>query len=93
MSLFAMAFVPPNGQKVPIDITDINLGDEHFFQRQNARISVESVNGQFVVYADLGFIDDGGEPDEAIEISRGRSCKETFAALRVQCEAMIARKE
>lgn len=93
MALKAIAFIAPNGQQVPIDITDINLGDEHFFQGQNARISVENVNDQFVVYADLGFIDDGGEPDEAIEISRGRTCKETFAALRVQCERMIARKE
>lgn len=91
MALNAIAFIPPNGRQEAIEIKDISLGDEHFFQAQNARISVEYVGEQFVVYADLGFCSDDGTPDEAIEISRGRSCKDTFAALRVQCERMIKR--
>lgn len=92
MGLKAIAFLP-RGIQEPVEITDISKEDLAFFDSNNARVSVEYTGGHFIVYADLGFRFDLGDTVEAIEISKGRGCRETLSALRKQCEKMIAYKE
>jgi hypothetical protein len=48
-------------------------------------LSAEETGGTFVCYADVGLEDEDGEPMEAIELARWRSC-DTLHALRAQCE-------
>lgn len=91
MSIQAKVYLPPNGRVEFIDVTEINEEDEVWFVEHNAKLSLEQLmNGQNVAYADIGLIDEEGEPKEAIEISRDRSCRETLAALREQCERMLS---
>ena len=76
----------PHGRSEEIDISNVLPEDEAYFKRNKVRISMEEVGGQFAVYADDGTEADDGEPDELIELSQGRSCKETLSALRKLCE-------
>lgn len=92
MSIVATLYIPPNGRTREIVIANINADDEAWFKAHHAKISLEELGGQNVIYADVGIVEDG-EVVEAIEIDRGRSCWDTMAALRKQCEAMLARKE
>ena len=92
MSITATLFVAPYGQKQALEIEDIDEADELWFVENNAKLSAEEVNGQYVVYADVGLTHDDGEPNEAIEISRGRTCRETMHALRVMAERMLEGK-
>lgn len=79
----------PNGAKEAINVTKVYLADAAWFERHNASLSMEETGGTFVVYADVGLEDDDGEPMEAIELANGRSCEDTFQALRTQCEEML----
>lgn len=94
MGIKATLFIPPNGREQEIIITEINEADELWFVENNAKLSGEELmNGQQVIYADVGLKDEEGEPLEGIEISQGRSCRETIAALRVQCEKLLKEHE
>lgn len=90
MGIKATLYIPPNGQKKEIELTDINENDELWFVENNAKLSCEQLfEDRNVIYADIGLKDEEGEPLEGIEISFGRSCRETLAALRVQCEQLL----
>lgn len=91
MSIRAKIYLPPNGEVKFIDLTEINEEDEAWFVQHEAKLSFEQLlNGQIVAYADIGLVDEDGEPEEAIEISWDRSCRDTMADLRVQCEGMLS---
>lgn len=82
----------PDGRKIITEITNVLADDEQWFAENQAKISMEEVGGMLVCYADLGLVDQEGEPDEAIEISGNRSCEHTLHALRQQCEHMLHKK-
>lgn len=92
MAIKATLYIPPNGKRQVIDIVDIDKLDEDWFNSVKAELSVEEVNGQIVTYADVGIVE-GGTTVEAIELDRGRTCRETMHALRLQAEDMLKRKE
>lgn len=76
----------PYGMTQEIDIKNVLPDDEAYFTRNRIGISMEYVGGMFTIYADIGRLDEDGEPIELIELSQGRSCKETLSALRKLCE-------
>lgn len=78
-------FFPPNAKKVEGEMTHIRPEDQAYFEANGVKISMEDINGNAVVYADTGHVIEG-EPDEQIQISRGRSCEDTMTALRKDCE-------
>lgn len=82
----------PHGRTEVIDVKHINREDAEWFEKHGAAISMEDIGGMFAIYADIGITDPEGEPNEAIELSHGRSCEETMAALRIQCEEMLKRE-
>lgn len=79
----------PNGAKEVIDVANVDQADEAWFVEHKAKLSMEDIGGMFACYADVGTTDDEGEPMEAIELSRGRTCRDTFHALRVQAEELL----
>lgn len=82
-------YIRPHGKTKTITVQDIDAADAEWFQNHNANVSMEDMGDlEVVVYADIGIVNQG-EPEEAIELSRGRSCEETFAALRKQCQRML----
>lgn len=94
MSIMATLFVPPHGRKEPLEIENISEDDELWFIENNAKISAEQLlTGDFVVYADVGIKDAEGEPSEAIQVDRGRTCRETMHALRVMAEGMLEKSK
>jgi hypothetical protein len=82
----------PNGTAVPLAITNVDPDDAAWFQSVGARVSMEETGGQFVCYADVGVVDEDGEPDEAVEIAAGRTCEETLKALRIQAQELLTRQ-
>ena len=76
----------PDGRTQEIDIKNILPDDEAYFTRNRIGISMEEVGGMFVIYADIGRMDEDGGPIELIELSQGRSCEDTLSALRKLCE-------
>jgi hypothetical protein len=90
MSIEATLFVPPNARREQITITKINPEDSQWFKDNGAKISLEEIStGDVVVYADIGMRTEEGDEVEAIEVSGTRTCTETMAALRKQCEQML----
>lgn len=86
MTLTVTFFMPPNARRVVRDITNVFGEDAAFFNRHGIKISMEELtNGMNAAYADTGKVTDG-QPDELIEISKGRSCQDTLQALRMSCE-------
>jgi hypothetical protein len=81
-------FQKPGGRQKPTFIKNIYPEDEAWFIENKAEVSMEEIRGNIVLYADIGLEYDG-EPDEVIEISQGKTCEETFAALRKQCELLL----
>lgn len=91
MSIAITYFIPPNGEKRQGELSRIHAEDEAWFKANGAKLSAEELpGGDIVVYADIGIVTDDGEPDEVIEISGGRDCYATMAALRKQCEAAFS---
>ncbi|MGL5002664.1 MAG: hypothetical protein ACRDAM_06955 [Casimicrobium sp.] len=90
MGLFVTLFTPPHGNKQSIEVTNVRAEDEQFFKTRGINLSMETLgNGEIAVYADTGARinnDPNEDPDELIELSMGRSCEDTFAALRKSCE-------
>ena len=79
----------PNGILETIDITKVYPEDEVFFLENGITISMEDVGGEFVVYADTGYENEDGDPEEFIEIAQGRKCEDTLKALRIYCEEFL----
>ena|GEM_PF-1859648 len=77
----------PHGRTEVISITNVCPDDAAYFKQQRIRISIEDVGGMFAIYADTGIKNADGEPDELIEMSKGRSCEDTLSALRKLCES------
>lgn len=84
-------FMPPNGHREVRELTSVRAEDAEFFEKHGVKISLEELAFNAVVYADTGKVTDG-EPDELIEISRGRSCEDTLSALRKACEHRFAQE-
>jgi hypothetical protein len=90
MSIEATLFVPPNARREQTVITKINPEDSQWFKDNGAKIALEEIStGDVVVYADTGMRTEEGDEVEAIEVSGSRTCPETMAALRKQCEQML----
>ena len=85
----ATTYFPPNGRSELIDLKNIRPEDEAYFTERGIEISLEQLNGEMVVYADLGENEDG-DPEELIEFSYGRNCQDTLSALRRLCEEHLA---
>ena len=66
------------GEKV-VDIKNIFNEDTEFFERNNVKVSMEELNGEFVVYACP--YEDESEESELIEFAGNRSCQDTLHAL------------
>lgn len=82
-------YIRPNGSQKVVDIKNVEPADEAFFVQHNVKVSMENIGGEeYVAYADYGAVIDD-EPDEAIELSKGRDCKATLHALRQQVEALL----
>ena len=82
-------YKPPHCDKVVMDITHVHPEDEKFFIENGISISMEELAGDFVVYADTGYENEDGDPEEFIEIAQGRSCPEVLKALRISCEEFL----
>lgn len=86
MTLTATVYTLPNGAKSTITVTKINPDDAAWFKAHEVDISMEQLrDGEFAIYGGLDE-DEDGEPIEMIELAKGRSAEETFAALRKQCQ-------
>jgi hypothetical protein len=80
----------PNGRPETLDIPNVHKEDADWFEANNVKISMEEDGaGGNIVYADIGLKDEDGEPVELIELSKGRDCMTTLAALRQQCEEAL----
>ena len=67
-----------NGEKV-VDIQNVFDEDAEFFERNNVKVSMEVLNGEFIVYACP--YDDDSEESEIIEFAENRLCQDTLHAL------------
>ena len=67
-----------NGEKV-VDIQNVFAEDAEFFERNNVKVSMEVLNGDFIVYACP--YEDVSEESEIIEFAGNRLCEETLHAL------------
>lgn len=79
----------PDGRQEILDIPNVNADDSKWFEDNNAVISMEDIGDMFAVYADIGLVYED-EPDEIMELSMGRTCAETLAALRIECMNALA---
>jgi hypothetical protein len=83
----------PHGRYTVIDCQNVYPEDKAWFEAHNVKVSMEEDgmpgNPNYIFYADIGRKDEDGEPDEVIELSQGRACDETLAALRRQCEEAL----
>lgn len=82
-------YYPPHGEMKVLDITKIYAEDEEFFTENDIQISMEELGGEIVVYADTGYENEDGDPEEFIETAQGRSCEDVLKALRITCEQFI----
>lgn len=91
MSIQATVFLRPNGRQEVITVTNVNPDDANFLNTRGIKISMEDAPGLGqTVYADYGAVTEDGEPEEIIVFSRGRSCEETLAEVRVLVEEALA---
>lgn len=86
MGIYVTLYKRPNGATEIVHVTKVRDEDVKWFLENDAKLSMEDIGGDFAVYADVGESDPDGEPIEAIEIAGGRSCEDTFSALRKQAE-------
>lgn len=82
----ATLYKQPFGRTQEIDISEIDDSDAEWLEANGVKISLEEIGGVFVVYGDIGHKTEDGEPDEIVEISQGRTCRQVMAALRQACE-------
>lgn len=81
-----------NGKVTQIKVAHVWPDDQAFFAKHDIKISMETLQGQQVVYADIGMKNVDGEPDELIELEAGRSCYEVLHALRLQCQKYLPKE-
>ena len=67
-----------NGETV-LDIYNVFDEDAEFFESNNVKVSMEVLNGEFIVYACP--YEDESEESEIIEFAETRSCHDTLHAL------------
>lgn len=81
----------PNGRAEEIICREIDDDDAQWFKTRNVKVSMESDGRDgYIIYADYGAVDEGGEPDEIVVLSLGRSCRKTLTELRELTEkAMV----
>lgn len=92
MSIAVTLYKRPNGASETITVANIRDEDAEWFKANDTKLSMEDIGGQIAIYADVGLKinnDPEEDPAEAIELSCGRSCEDTFSALRKQCEEML----
>jgi len=83
----------PNGQKENMQITNIYPEDEEFFTKYDITISMEELGDQYVVYADTGYENEDGYPEEFIALAEGRNCEDVLKELRELCENFLKENE
>lgn len=75
------------GKFIVCDISNVYPTDDEFFTKSNIEVSMEELNGEFIVYATLlDHKDEEGDPEELIEFANGRTCEETLKSLRKKCQ-------
>ncbi len=82
MGIDVTLYKRPNGATEIVHVTKVRDEDVKWFLENNAKLSMAYIGRDFVVFADVG------ATDEAIEIAMGRSCEDTFSALRKQAEGV-----
>lgn len=88
----ATFYKAPNGEKEDMEIFNVYPEDEEFFTKYDISISMEELGGQYVVYADTGYENEDGDPEEFIALAEGRSCEDVLKELRELCESFLKEK-
>jgi len=89
MSLPVTIYHRPNGRRENIICREIEDADAEWFQTHKVHVSMEeSGSGGHILYADYGAVDEDGEPDEVILVTRN-SCREAMSTLREMTEKAI----
>jgi hypothetical protein len=86
-------YLRPHGHRDQIMIQNIDPDDEAWFAANSVKLSMEEDGGGGVIaYADIGLVDEDGEPDEVIVFSGAMGCIETLHKLRLECEERKAKE-
>jgi hypothetical protein len=86
----ATLFIPPNGKTREIELLNVSEEDSAFFNDNEYAVSLEEIEGQFVIYVDIGLETEEGEPDEEIYIvPPGEECDVSFSKIRSQIETKL----
>lgn len=86
-------YTRPNGHSIDHDITNVRDEDAIWFESNDVAISMEEIDtGVFVIYADVGLLEDDGEtPMELIHItSLNESCEDALSTVRSMCEEALS---
>lgn len=82
-SINCKMFHRPNGVSQEVELKSIRSEDANWLIGNGIKVSMEEIAPeQYAVYADYG-----GE-EEYIELSNGRNCWETMAAMRIAVEKL-----
>lgn len=94
-TITATVYKLPDGRKETIIVRNIHSDDADWFESNNIKISMEELqSGEIVVYGEMPFFDqDTDEPMEFLELAQGRSCEETFASLRKDCQEYLEKSK
>lgn len=94
-TITATIYKLPRGQKETIEVRNIHADDAEWLIANNIKISMEELQtGEIVVYGEMPFFDqDTDEPREIMELAQGRSCEETFASLRKDCQEYLEKSQ
>lgn len=71
------------GKHTLTEIKNVLQTDAEFFERNNIKVSMEELRGDFIVYGCP--YDDESEESEVIVFANGRTCEETLNDLAVEC--------
>jgi hypothetical protein len=86
----------PHRRPEVIDCPNVAPEDAAWFEANNVKVSMEEDgmpgDPNFIVYGDIGLVDEDGEPDEIIVFSGVDSCEATLARLRRECEERKAQE-
>lgn len=90
----AVLYKRPDGRKENIWIANINEDDRAWFQEKYVRISMEDIGVGYAIWADVGLLDEEGEPREVTYVTRGDElCADALHKVRLECEQMLKEVE
>ena len=90
IELQATFYHRPHGEKTIGIIRDIKQEDAKWFIDHKVKVSMESgVNGNHIIYADIGETLEDGTPVDIIVMSDGRDCNTVMTEVRNLCESKL----